>query len=193
MLKKLKNKLQNKKGQRPAEGITVDKQGSFQDSYDAKTEALSLAEAGAQDLARQVLVEGHMERPKILVVGKEDIFTERVMDYTVSLAERLGYDIIAMNVNTVVGHSGTFLSPFKKHLQEEFEKRASEAAEILRQKALAREIQFEHVVRFGQLSKAVEELHHEMKRIEFVVTEPESYPEKGETEVTIPVFSMQKS
>lgn len=193
MLKKLKKKLQNKKEQGADKTVRVEKQSGFQEDYDAKMEALSLAEAGAQEMAQKTIVQGRMERPKILVVGKEDIFTERVMDYTVSLADRLGYDIIAMNVNTVVGQSGTFLSPFKKHLREEFEKRATEAADLLRQKALAKEIQFEHVVKFGEVSKAVEELHHEMRRIEFVVTEPEAYPEKGETEVTIPVFSMQKS
>ena len=193
MLKKLKRKLQNKKGHSADDTVKVEQQSGFEENYDAQMEAMSLAEAGAQDMAHEVIVQERMEPPKILVVGKEDIFTERVMDYAVSLAERLGYNIIAMNVNTVVGHSGKFLSPFKKHLREEFEKRAAEAAESLRQKALAKEIQFEHVVKFGEVSKAVEELHHEMRRIEFVVTEPEAYPEKGETEVTIPVFSMQKS
>jgi 2-succinyl-5-enolpyruvyl-6-hydroxy-3-cyclohexene-1-carboxylate synthase len=134
-----------------------------------------------------------MERPKILVVGKEDIFTERVMDYAVSLADRLGYDIVAMNVNTVVGQSGTFLHPFKKHLREEFEVHATQAAGLLREKAVAKGIQFEHVVKFGEVTKAVKQLHHEFEHIELVVTEPESHAEHSDAELAIPVFSIEFS
>ncbi len=48
---------------------------------------------------------------KILVVGKGPVFTEGVMDYAASLAERLGYDIIAMNLNPASGPGGEVLLP----------------------------------------------------------------------------------
>jgi hypothetical protein len=156
-------------------------------------EKAGIAEADARDLSQEAASRDTEARPKILVVGKEDTFTERVMDYTVNLAQRLGYDIIAMNVNTVVGQSGAFLHPFKLHLRETFEIHAAEAAELLRKKAFERGIQFEHVVRYEEVSKAVKLLHHERDHIELVVTEPEYHPDWGDTEIAIPVYSILKS
>ena len=50
-------------------------------------------------------------RRKILVVGKDYAFTHGVVDYAASLSQRLGYDVIAMNVNPALGQSGKFFSP----------------------------------------------------------------------------------
>jgi hypothetical protein len=160
---------------------------------DANLEKAGPAGTDARDPSQEVALHQTEARPKILVVGKEDSFTERVMDYTVNLAQRLGYDIIAMNVNTVVGQSGAFLHPFKHHLRETFEIHAAEAAELLRRKAFDRGIEFEHVVRYEEVSKAVKQLHHERDHIELVVTEPEYHPDGGDTEIAIPVYSILKS
>jgi len=192
MLSKLKKRLQTKRNDSTESEVEVEKKATMEDGYDAKMEAMALAEAGAHELAHDTIVLGQMEPPKILVVGNEDTFTEPVLNYTIGLAERLGYEIVAMNVNTVMGHSGKFLSPFRKHLREEFEKRSAEAFSVLQEKLKDKGIRCEHVIKYGDFSKAVEDLHHEMKRIEFVVTEPEAHPERSETEVTIPVFSMQR-
>lgn len=192
MLSKLKRKLQFKKQDSVEQQIKLEKQNGIEEGYDTKMEAMAMAEAGAHEMAQESIAFAKMERPKILVVGKEDAFTEPVLDYTIGLAERLGYDIVAMNVNTVVGHSANFLSPFKKHIREEFERRAGEAFAMFAEKLQGKDIRCEHVIKYGDFSRAVEELHHEIKRIEFVVTEPEAHPERSETEVTIPVFSMQR-
>lgn len=170
-----------------------EKKGDVEALRDAEREPESPVESGAQSLSKGDVPKAHTQRFKILVVGKEDSFSERVMDYAVVLAARLGYDIISMNVDTVAGHSGTFLSPFKKHLREEFGIHAAKAAEPFREKASKKGIGFEHVVKYGDVSKAVTQLHHEHKHIEFVVTEPEPNLEGGDTEVAIPVFSMHSS
>lgn len=192
MFGRIKRKLQFKKQETVESAVKLEKRDSFEETYDNKIEAMAFAEAGAHEMARESILQGRMEQQRILLVGREDSFSERVVDYTVSLAERLGYDIVAMNVNTVMGHSGKFLSPFRKHLREEFEKRANEAYEMLAEKLTGKDIGCQHVVKYGEFSSAVEELHHEIKRIEFVVTEPEALAEREEAEVTIPVFSMQR-
>jgi len=192
MLSKLMRKLQFKKQETDESAIKVEKKDGFEETYDNKMEAMAFAEAGAHELAQESILQSQMERQRILLVGKEDSFSEPVVNYTISLAERLGYDIVAMNVNTVMGHSAKFLSPFRKHLREEFEKRSDEAYGLLTEKLKGKEINCQHVIKYGEFSSAVEELHHEIKRIEFVVTEPEAHPEREETDVTIPVFSMQR-
>jgi len=190
MLRKLKARM-GKAKKSVSSKVQVEKKSSLREDYDSQMEAMAFAEAGAHDLARETTVQDRMERPKILVVGKEDIFTECVMDYAISLAERLDYDLVAMNVSAVMGHSGHFLSPFKANLREEFEKRANETVGVLMKKATAKGIHCEHVVRFAPLNKAVEEVHHEVKRIEFVITEPDIQADQPVTDVSIPVFSMQ--
>lgn len=188
MLSRLMKKLQPKKHETAESDVKVEKRETFEQAMDGKMETMALAEAGTQEIS----LHGRTERQRILLVGREDNFSEPVMDYAISLAERLGYDIIAMNINTVTGYSGKFLSPFRKHLNEEFEKRAEEAFAVLAEKMKGKDIHCEHVVKYGEFSRAVDELHHEIRRIEFVVTEPEAHAEKDEVEVAIPVFSMQR-
>lgn len=117
------------------------------------------------------------ERRKILVVGKEGTFTENVMTYAVHLAERLDYDILALSVDTA-------------HTGETFRKSAIKAAGIFRKRAAKRGVFCDHVTKFGELGMAVEELNHEVKRIEFVITDSEVNKEDVAREVTVPLFSV---
>lgn len=127
-------------------------------------------------------------RRKILVVGKEDAFSEAMMDYAINLAQRLDYDLLAMSVDTTCREEPAFTQ--HAYLREDFRMRALEAGAVLKQRAVQSGIRCEHVVRFGELGGAVEKLNHEMKRIEFVVTESEDNKKEVIKEVTIPVFSV---
>jgi len=128
------------------------------------------------------------ERKKILVVGKEELFTEEIVNYAIHLAERLDYDILAMNVGTAWREGATLTS--QAHLREAFKRRATAVGVAFKRKAAQSDIHCEHVVKFGNLGTAVEELIHGIKRIEFVVTESEASKDEVIREVTIPVFSV---
>ena len=117
------------------------------------------------------------ERRKILVVGKGGFFTENIMSYAVHLAERLDYDILALSVATTYGGE-----PFRKEVLK--------TADVLEKRAAASGIRCEHVMKCGDLGAAVEELNHEVKRIEFVVTDSEVNREEVAREVTVPMFSV---
>jgi len=128
------------------------------------------------------------ERRRILVVGREDYFTESTVDYAIHLAERLGCDILAANVGLAWG--GKSPSLYQSRLKETFKMRAAGAGRALKERALESGIHCEHVVQFGELGKTVEALIHDHKRIEFVVTESEANRGEVAEEVTIPVFSV---
>jgi hypothetical protein len=128
------------------------------------------------------------ERPKIMVAVEQPELPDCVMDYTVHLAERLRYDILAMHVGNLAQTSN--LAPRLTLVQEQYSRRAKDAAEVLKRKANQRGIQCEHVVRFGDLANTVGKLHQEFKRIEFVITDSEANKEQIYDEVTIPVFSV---
>jgi hypothetical protein len=132
--------------------------------------------------------ERNRSRRKILVVGKDDLFTEDMTEYAIQLAGRLKYDILAVNVGTEWDECP--VSGQGAQLCERFKRRAVEAGGILGRKAAQSGIHCEHIVKFGRLGKAVEEINHQVKRIEFVVTESEANKEEVTREVTIPVFSV---
>ncbi len=131
------------------------------------------------------------ENRKILVVGTETGFSEAVMDYAVNLAERLGYDLITMVVGPEAAPGGMFNSPYRRYLQEKFKKQAKAAARLIESKVREKGLGYEHLVRFGDLSRAVETLNHEKRRIEFVINASEMSEAEMAGGVTLPVFTIK--
>ncbi|MDI6852742.1 MAG: hypothetical protein QME75_03935 [Deltaproteobacteria bacterium] len=131
------------------------------------------------------------ENRKILVVGKEAGFSEAVMDYAVNLAERLGYDLITMVVGPEAAPGGMFNSPYRRYLQEKFKKQAKAAARLIEPRVRQKGLGFEHLVRFGDLGRAVETLNHEKRRIEFVINASEMSEAEMAGGVTLPVFTIK--
>jgi len=148
--------------------------------------AISFAEAGAPEEALEVLRQ--RGNRKILVLGQEDTFTEPVMEYATSLAERLEYELLALSVGPL---AEKLPSPFGQHQQEEFTRQAAAAAALLEQKAAPRNIRCTHVVKFGDVAKAVEEINQEYRRIELVITDSRVKREELHARLNLPVFSLK--
>jgi nucleotide-binding universal stress UspA family protein len=127
---------------------------------------------------------------KILVVGRGDTLDEEAIDYAVNLAERLGYDLIGLNVNPTLGQKSRFFSPYKYHLRERFAQRAKTAGEDLKKTLAQKGIGFEQVVKFGDVSKAVAEVNRQIKRIEFVITQGGVKEAEVNGVINLPVFSI---
>ena len=127
---------------------------------------------------------------KILVVGKDYAFSNGVVDYAANLSQRLGYDIIAMSVNPALGTSGKFFSPYNQHLRGKFTQRAQEAWVPVASVLASQGIKSEHVVKFEGLSGAIKDLNHEVKRIDFVITDSGIKDEEITGEIPLPVFSI---
>ncbi len=127
---------------------------------------------------------------KILVVGKSYAFSNGVIEYAANLSQRLGYDIIAMNVNPVLAQSGTFFSPYNQHLRGKFTQRAQEAWSKVETELAGQGIRAEHVVKFEDLVGSIKDLNHEVKRIDFVITDAGIRDEEITGEITLPVFSI---
>jgi hypothetical protein len=161
---------------------------SIIERHDRTEEAIVFAEAGEQEHARRLIVHGKDEHKKILVVGGEDGFSEKLINYSISMAERMQYDIIAINVVPVGKRLFSFLSD---KVKAEFHSSAEKAVVTFRDKAKENKIQFKHSVKFGDPDKAIRESHREHKRISFVLAEPEQVTEDGNTKKTsIPVFCL---
>lgn len=127
---------------------------------------------------------------KILVVGRGDTLDGEAIDYAVNLAERLGYDLIGLNVDPMLGQKSRFFSPYKYHLRERFAQRAQKVGEEIKKKLAQRGIGFEQVVKFGDLGKAVAEVNQQIKRIEFIITQAGVKEAEVNGGISLPVFSI---
>ena len=150
---------------------------------EANMPAWSMSQAAADGRSSQV-------KRKILVVGKEHAFTPGVVDYAVSLAQRLGYDLIGMNLNPALEQPGKFFSPYNQHLRAKFTKQAREAWELTKTGLLAQGIRGDHVVKFSDVARAVKDLNQKVKRIDFVITDVGINSEEITGEIPLPVFSI---
>ena len=127
---------------------------------------------------------------KILVVGKDYAFSHGVVDYAANLSQRLGYDVIAMSVDPALGPSGKFFSPYQQHLRGKFLQRSQEAWTPVASVLASQGIRSEHVVKFEGLAEAIKDLNHEIKRIDFVITDQGVKDEEITGEIPLPVFSI---
>ncbi len=128
---------------------------------------------------------------KILIVSREARFSESVVNYAVNLAERLGYDLMALNVGTAGSAAGFLHSPYRRYLEEKFRKQAKAASSEIQARLAAKGLGFEHLVRFGELGAAVEALNNEKRRIEFVLNASELSEAEMMGGVSLPVFTIK--
>jgi hypothetical protein len=162
---------------------------------DQKNKTKKAAEAGADIFPfsmSQAAADGRSSqvKRKILVVGKEASFSPGVMEYATNLAQRLGYDIIGMSLNPALEQLGKFFSPYNSHLRSKFTHRARAAWETVRPGLREQGINCDHVVRFAEVAEAVKDLNHQVKRIDFVITDIGIKSEEITGEIPLPVFSI---
>jgi len=186
-MKRLKKFLKRQARPPKPPEVEVQRQHHLQDDYDQAMMAISFAEAGAPDQAVEVMRQ--YGKRKILVVTLEDAFTESVIDYAMGLAERLGYELIAVNVGAA--SSDKVVSAYQEHMREEFQTRAAQAAAPLAEKAAARHIGFTHEVKFGDVAQAVAAIKREYRRIELMITDSRTQKEVLPARVNLPVFSLK--
>ncbi len=188
MIKKLKEKFRKKK----EEGVEVKNRQAetLRDKIEAHTEAITFAEAGLQAQAQEMIREEIAEKAKVVVVGNDDTFSKAVMDYAIGFAERMGYEIVALNVGPITKPSTEALGPYCDLIRGQFEKRCKDNIEAFEKACEEKGIPFRHVVKFGEVDDCIREVYDELKRVEFVIADPESCPEEGK--VAIPVFCMAK-
>ena len=186
IFKRLRQLLERWRSPHKPSAVEVRRQRHLGAEYEDTMMAVDFAEAGAPEQALDLL--DRRGKRKILVLGQENTFTEPVMEYATLLAERLGYELIALSVGTP---AGKFASPFGQHLKEEFQRQAAAAAAVMEQKAAQKNIPCTHVVKFGDVGKAVEEINREYRRIELVITDSPSKREELHARVNLPVFSLK--
>lgn len=159
-------------------GISLRQGGSWRETLETYGEAMTLAEAGEGDLARQVLGEFHAEHRKILVLAEAGGLPEGMAAYSVNLAERLGFDLVLLSVG----------QPERR--RADCEAQACAAARELFEEAARREVRCAHIVRQGKRDEVLNAVSMELRRVEFVITSrPQA--ERRLAQLMVPEFSFR--
>ena len=147
--------------------IMLTGQGSEKDEIEARR-------LGAFDyLEKPVNIDTLVSRIRsgvLLVVGNEDRFSDRLIDYALEMAERMSYRLVALSP-APFPESIRNRDPMPERVSE-FEQSARQNAEKFAKAAKEKGIPFEHVIRYGQPDAVAEQVAKEYGNVEFVVSEP---------------------
>lgn len=143
---------------------TLRRARTVQDRMADYSEAVALAEAGELMLAADVFRHTGTGRRRILVIGHGCSFSERLGQYAIGVAERMGSDLLLLSVG---------MPKQDPVWRRSFSQLAARAAEAWKEAAARHNLNVDHEVRFGTIDEAVSALVRSCGRIEFILSEPE--------------------
>ena len=167
------------------------KLGERMDQYH---QAVTYAEANLPEEATKTLEAAAQEPCRILVLGRNHTFSSELKDYAVGLANRLGYEIVAVNCKYIpIDFSGA-AAQFREKLREDFSELSAASAEDFKKQCDDAGVSFRHEIKFGDSSEVLRELHNCYCKLDYVVTEPDDGIERAAGAApAIPVFSLAMS
>jgi hypothetical protein len=170
-------------------GRLIKRAKKARDNMDKYHEAVAFAEAGHPEYAQQLFQPDVVEQPeemtaKLLVVGREGTFSNEVIDYSLDMAQRLHYEILALNAAALSGETFRLFSHSHKKLSQDFRELSEKNVRPFQEKAEELGVSFAHMVKFSARDQAIQEVNKEFSNIEFVVSDseeeqPEERAEEG--------------
>jgi hypothetical protein len=142
------------------------------DKIDQYQQEITFAEADAYEYVKKPLeTKQQDERPgKLLVIGSGSEFTKDIVDYAVEMAQRMSYEILAMNTAPLKDESFTLFSASQNKNCQEFQELSTNNIESFRKQAQNKKIPFEHAIKFSETDMAIEEIRKEYGTIDFVIS-----------------------
>ena len=124
----------------------------------------SVADAGQASIASS-------SEGRILVFGLESTFSDALIQYALNMAERLSYDVVALNAAGFSDHALRSFPAARERVCQGFQRASERSAVPFREASEGRGIAFRHVVKFSAQDQAIQEIKHEVGPIEFVISE----------------------
>ena len=148
----------------------MSKTGNKMDKYQ---EAITFAEAGESEYAMETMADQkEVQAPtKLLVMGRESDFSKEIIDYALEMAQRMSYEILALNTAPLSCETFKLFSSSRNQVCEEFKSMSEKNAGLFQEAAAEKGIPFHHIVMFSEPEEALESITREQKDIAFVVSE----------------------
>jgi hypothetical protein len=108
---------------------------------------------------------------KLLVMGQESAFSSEVMDYAIDMAQRMSFEILALNSAPLSCDSFSRFSTSRSKLCQEFQALSEESVTAFRDAAEANGIAFTHIVKYDEPDQALVGVQREYGNIEFVISD----------------------
>ncbi|MBW1727265.1 MAG: hypothetical protein JRJ62_06695 [Deltaproteobacteria bacterium] len=157
------------------------------DKMDKYQEAITFAEAGESDYAMETMAEQRedQEPTKLLVMGRESDFSKEIIDYALDMAQRMSYEILALNTAPLSCETFKLFSSTHNQVCQEFKSMSEKNVGLFQEAASEKGIPFDHIVMFSEPDEALNIVKREHKDIAFVISESvenrtESRIEEGE-------------
>ncbi len=172
---KLKDKVRGLKG---TSSTNLDVESDEMEEQHEKLEPPSIKEA-------------EEEPRKLVVVGKESVFSKDIIDFAIGMAERMSYEIVALNAAPL--SCDTFnISSSREQICNDFKLLSEKNVQPFKEEAEKRNIRFFHVIKFSESYEVLAELKKEIGEFEFVVSEEEdngaTNPDSKETSSRPKIF-----
>ncbi|MFP3983289.1 MAG: universal stress protein [Desulfurivibrionaceae bacterium] len=154
--------------------------------------ATAFAEAGEHDTAQEIL-DASSRNQTILVLNKGTVFSEVLMKYAIEMAQRFNTGILALNMMEVP--TGLTKEASEATIRN-FEKRVNQHIKRFAEKAKAKGIELDHIIRMGDEDQILREINNTNPGIRYCLSEPG--PETGVEdedmdESSIPVLDLAYS
>ncbi len=151
-------------------------------------EAITFAEAGeldtARDIASELFPEPSAAGERILAVAGARGFPRRMVEDSLSMAQRLGYAIVALTV-----------SPAMAKLLARLDRRRDGAGRLgpdaFRARAAEVGVPFVHAARGGDPETAVAQVARGDRRVAFLLVDPALAAKQRFARVDVPIFSVE--
>ncbi|VAX25827.1 hypothetical protein MNBD_NITROSPINAE02-1839 [hydrothermal vent metagenome] len=130
-------------------------------------------------------------KDKLLVIGSDASFSDMLTEYSLDMAERMGYSIIAVNLH-VHFSKWKILSDASFYITDDTKvKNHREKAKAAFEKmAKDRGIAFEHMVQTGDFDRVAKALCAQRGDIDLVLLEPEYLNEGEDGARSVPAFTI---
>jgi hypothetical protein len=147
-------------------------------------EASANADEGQKEYTREAIAdEPTVEAArKLVVVGRESVFSQEIIDYALEMAERMSYGIIALNTAPLSCETFKLFSSSRNKICEDFEDLSKKNVRAFQEAAEKKSIPFTHIVKFNESYEVLKELKNEIGEFEFVVSEMEDQENASGTE-----------
>ena len=154
-------------------GRIKEKLSKTSNKMDKYQEAITFAEAGEAEYAMETMAEQKEEHTptKLLVLGRESAFSQEIIDYALEMAQRMSYEILALNTAPLSCETFKLFSSSRDQVCEEFKNMSKKNASVFQELAAEKGIPFDHIVMFSEPEEALETINRENKDIAFVVSE----------------------
>ena len=151
---------------------------------DQSQDTNTLSEAGKTDQSRDVPQTEPVAEVsrKLVVIGRESVFSQEIIDYALEMAERMSYEIIALNTAPLSCETFELFSSSRNKICEDFEELSQKTVQVFQKTAEKKRIPFTHIVKFSEPYEVLKKLKHEIGEFEFVVSEMEAQADTAGTE-----------